>query len=71
MGGTLLDVYRYAGRFGDLIERSTSCVTIQAPQLNNNTVATGDGPQSRSNSCSNRQEQSTSRQLFFLSGMVF
>lgn len=43
MGGTSTDVSRYAGRFEHVFETSTAGVTIQAPQLDVNTVAAGGG----------------------------
>ncbi|KAJ3135367.1 hypothetical protein HK100_002858 [Physocladia obscura] len=43
MGGTSTDVSRYAGRFDHVFETTTAGVTIQAPQLDINTVAAGGG----------------------------
>lgn len=43
MGGTSTDVSRYAGQFEHSIESITAGVTIQAPQLEINTVAAGGG----------------------------
>lgn len=43
MGGTSTDVSRYAGRFEHIFETHTAGVTIQAPQLDINTVAAGGG----------------------------
>lgn len=43
MGGTSTDVSRYAGRFEHVFETQTAGVTIQAPQLDINTVAAGGG----------------------------
>eukprot|EP00177_Eucheuma_denticulatum_P007592 GFKZ01013813.1.p1 GENE.GFKZ01013813.1~~GFKZ01013813.1.p1 ORF type:complete len:1296 (+),score=166.32 GFKZ01013813.1:184-4071(+) len=43
MGGTSTDVSRYAGRFEHVFETETAGVTIQAPQLDINTVAAGGG----------------------------
>ncbi|KAJ3382425.1 hypothetical protein HDU84_004278 [Entophlyctis sp. JEL0112] len=43
MGGTSTDVSRYAGRYDLVFETTTAGVTIQAPQLDINTVAAGGG----------------------------
>jgi 5-oxoprolinase (ATP-hydrolysing) len=43
MGGTSTDVSRYAGRLDHIFENCTAGVTIQAPQLDINTVAAGGG----------------------------
>uniref|UniRef100_A0A5G2QF41 5-oxoprolinase, ATP-hydrolysing n=1 Tax=Sus scrofa TaxID=9823 RepID=A0A5G2QF41_PIG len=43
MGGTSTDVSRYAGEFEHVFESSTAGVTLQAPQLDINTVAAGGG----------------------------
>ncbi|KAJ3071522.1 hypothetical protein HDU98_005187 [Podochytrium sp. JEL0797] len=43
MGGTSTDVSRYAGRYDHVFETTTAGVTIQAPQLDINTVAAGGG----------------------------
>lgn len=43
MGGTSTDVSRYAGRYEHVFEATISGVTIQAPQLDVNTVAAGGG----------------------------
>lgn len=43
MGGTSTDVSRYAGRYEHVYESTTAGVTIQAPQLDVNTVAAGGG----------------------------
>ncbi|KAJ3051785.1 hypothetical protein HK097_007188, partial [Rhizophlyctis rosea] len=43
MGGTSTDVSRYAGRYEHVFETTTAGVTIQAPQLDINTVAAGGG----------------------------
>lgn len=43
MGGTSTDVSRYAGAFEHVFESTTAGVTIQAPQLDVNTVAAGGG----------------------------
>eukprot|EP00041_Stephanoeca_diplocostata_P036137 m.1303321 g.1303321 ORF g.1303321 m.1303321 type:complete len:1307 (-) comp24810_c0_seq15:248-4168(-) len=43
MGGTSTDVSRYAGTFEHVFESTTAGVTIQAPQLDINTVAAGGG----------------------------
>lgn len=43
MGGTSTDVSRYAGKYEHVIESTTAGVTIQAPQLDINTVAAGGG----------------------------
>ncbi|MBV94713.1 5-oxoprolinase, partial [Eschrichtius robustus] len=43
MGGTSTDVSRYAGEFEHVFEASTAGVTLQAPQLDINTVAAGGG----------------------------
>jgi len=43
MGGTSTDVSRYAGKFEHVFETTTAGVTIQAPQLDINTVAAGGG----------------------------
>lgn len=43
MGGTSTDVSRYAGRLEHVFETHTAGVTIQAPQLDINTVAAGGG----------------------------
>ena len=42
-GGTSTDVSRYAGRYEHVFESTTAGVTIQAPQLDINTVAAGGG----------------------------
>ncbi|PAV60150.1 hypothetical protein WR25_18508 isoform F [Diploscapter pachys] len=43
MGGTSTDVCRYAGHLEQVMETTTAGVTIQAPQLDINTVAAGGG----------------------------
>ncbi|KAI9096588.1 Hydantoinase B/oxoprolinase-domain-containing protein [Phlyctochytrium arcticum] len=43
MGGTSTDVSRFAGRYEHVFETTTAGVTIQAPQLDINTVAAGGG----------------------------
>ncbi|XP_071274326.1 5-oxoprolinase [Agelaius tricolor] len=43
MGGTSTDVSRFAGHFEHVFEASTAGVSIQAPQLDINTVAAGGG----------------------------
>ncbi|KAK3853136.1 hypothetical protein Pcinc_040305 [Petrolisthes cinctipes] len=43
MGGTSTDVSRYAGEYEHVFESTTAGVTIQAPQLDVNTVAAGGG----------------------------
>ncbi|XP_051872774.1 5-oxoprolinase isoform X2 [Pristis pectinata] len=43
MGGTSTDVSRYAGEFEHVFEATTAGITIQAPQLDINTVAAGGG----------------------------
>ncbi|KAI1099432.1 Hydantoinase B/oxoprolinase-domain-containing protein [Jackrogersella minutella] len=43
MGGTSTDVSRYAGNLGHVFETTTAGVTIQSPQLDINTVASGGG----------------------------
>ncbi|KAM6900410.1 5-oxoprolinase isoform 2-T2 [Xenentodon cancila] len=43
MGGTSTDVSRYAGRYEHVFEATTAGVTLQAPQLDINTVAAGGG----------------------------
>ena len=43
MGGTSTDVSRYAGAYSHVFECTTAGVTIQAPQLDINTVAAGGG----------------------------
>ncbi|XP_050396145.1 5-oxoprolinase isoform X1 [Patella vulgata] len=43
MGGTSTDVSRYAGQYEHVFETSTAGITIQAPQLDINTVAAGGG----------------------------
>ena len=43
MGGTSTDVSRYAGAYEHVFESTTAGVTIQAPQLDVNTVAAGGG----------------------------
>lgn len=43
MGGTSTDVSRYAGSYEHVWESTTAGVTIQAPQLDINTVAAGGG----------------------------
>jgi len=43
MGGTSTDVSRYAGNYEHVFESTTAGVTIQAPQLDVNTVAAGGG----------------------------
>lgn len=45
MGGTSTDVSRYAGQYEHVFESTTAGVTIQAPQLDVNTVAAGGGSQ--------------------------
>jgi 5-oxoprolinase (ATP-hydrolysing) len=42
-GGTSTDVSRYAGQYEHVFESTTAGVTIQAPQLDINTVAAGGG----------------------------
>ncbi|KAH1001014.1 hypothetical protein HUJ04_013277 [Dendroctonus ponderosae] len=46
MGGTSTDVSRFAGSFEHVYESTTAGVTIQAPQLDINTVAAGGGSMS-------------------------
>ena len=41
MGGTSTDVSRYAGRYEHVMETTLDGVTIQSPQLDVNTVASG------------------------------
>lgn len=43
MGGTSTDVSRYSGSYEHVVESTTAGVTIQAPQLDINTVAAGGG----------------------------
>eukprot|EP00106_Octopus_bimaculoides_P000145 XP_014767587.1 PREDICTED: 5-oxoprolinase-like [Octopus bimaculoides] len=43
MGGTSTDVSRYAGQYEHVFESTTAGITIQAPQLDVNTVAAGGG----------------------------
>lgn len=43
MGGTSTDVSRFAGSYEHVFESTTAGVTIQAPQLDINTVAAGGG----------------------------
>uniref|UniRef100_UPI00398E6E08 5-oxoprolinase isoform X2 n=1 Tax=Pristiophorus japonicus TaxID=55135 RepID=UPI00398E6E08 len=43
MGGTSTDVSRYAGEFEHVFEATTAGITVQAPQLDVNTVAAGGG----------------------------
>lgn len=43
MGGTSTDVSRFAGTYDHVVESTTAGVTIQAPQLDINTVAAGGG----------------------------
>ncbi|KAI9499601.1 Hydantoinase B/oxoprolinase-domain-containing protein [Zychaea mexicana] len=43
MGGTSTDVSRYGGMFEHVFETTTAGITIQAPQLDINTVAAGGG----------------------------
>ena len=43
MGGTSTDVSRYSGQYEHVFETTTAGVTIQAPQLDINTVAAGGG----------------------------
>lgn len=43
MGGTSTDVSRFAGSYEHVFETTTAGVTIQAPQLDINTVAAGGG----------------------------
>lgn len=43
MGGTSTDVSRFAGNYEHVVESTTAGVTIQAPQLDINTVAAGGG----------------------------
>ncbi|KAG5675741.1 hypothetical protein PVAND_005619 [Polypedilum vanderplanki] len=45
MGGTSTDVSRFDGNYEHVIESTTAGVTIQAPQLDINTVAAGGGSQ--------------------------
>lgn len=43
MGGTSTDVSRFAGKYEHVYESTTAGITIQAPQLDVNTVAAGGG----------------------------
>ncbi|KAJ5925758.1 hypothetical protein N7454_007268 [Penicillium verhagenii] len=43
MGGTSTDVSRYDGELDHIFETTTAGITIQAPQLNINTIAAGGG----------------------------
>lgn len=43
MGGTSTDVSRYAGQYEHVFEATTAGITVQAPQLDINTVAAGGG----------------------------
>uniref|UniRef100_A0A8C8S128 5-oxoprolinase, ATP-hydrolysing n=1 Tax=Pelusios castaneus TaxID=367368 RepID=A0A8C8S128_9SAUR len=43
MGGTSTDVSRYAGEYEHIFEATTAGISIQAPQLDINTVAAGGG----------------------------
>ncbi|KAG6921568.1 5-oxoprolinase, partial [Chelydra serpentina] len=43
MGGTSTDVSRYAGEYEHVFEATTAGISIQAPQLDINTVAAGGG----------------------------
>jgi len=43
MGGTSTDVSRFAGSYDHVFETTTAGITIQAPQLDINTVAAGGG----------------------------
>ncbi|KAJ8010689.1 hypothetical protein DPEC_G00077730 [Dallia pectoralis] len=43
MGGTSTDVSRYAGQYEHVFETTTAGITLQAPQLDINTVAAGGG----------------------------
>lgn len=43
MGGTSTDVSRFTGTYEHVVETTTAGVTIQAPQLDINTVAAGGG----------------------------
>ena len=43
MGGTSTDVSRYSGRYEHVFENTTAGITVQAPQLDINTVAAGGG----------------------------
>uniref|UniRef100_A0A6A7FY14 5-oxoprolinase-like n=4 Tax=Hirondellea gigas TaxID=1518452 RepID=A0A6A7FY14_9CRUS len=43
MGGTSTDVSRYAGTYEHVFESTTAGITVQAPQLDINTVAAGGG----------------------------
>uniref|UniRef100_A0A3Q3J6W6 5-oxoprolinase, ATP-hydrolysing n=1 Tax=Monopterus albus TaxID=43700 RepID=A0A3Q3J6W6_MONAL len=43
MGGTSTDVSRYAGQYEHVFEAATAGITLQAPQLDINTVAAGGG----------------------------
>ncbi|XP_034016310.1 5-oxoprolinase isoform X2 [Thalassophryne amazonica] len=43
MGGTSTDVSRYAGQYEHVFEATTAGITLQAPQLDINTVAAGGG----------------------------
>ncbi|XP_033115374.1 5-oxoprolinase-like [Anneissia japonica] len=45
MGGTSTDVSRYAGEYEHVFETTTAGISIQAPQLDINTVAAGGGSQ--------------------------
>ncbi|XP_054840550.1 5-oxoprolinase [Eublepharis macularius] len=45
MGGTSTDVSRYAGEYEHVFEATTAGISIQAPQLDINTVAAGGGSQ--------------------------
>ncbi|CAH1735140.1 unnamed protein product [Chironomus riparius] len=45
MGGTSTDVSRFDGHYDHVVESTTAGVTIQAPQLDINTVAAGGGSQ--------------------------
>ncbi|KAM7345135.1 5-oxoprolinase [Cochliomyia hominivorax] len=43
MGGTSTDVSRFAGTYEHVVESTTAGITVQAPQLDINTVAAGGG----------------------------
>ena len=43
LAGTSTDVSRYAGQYEHVFEATTAGVTLQAPQLDINTVAAGGG----------------------------
>lgn len=77
MGGTSTDVSRFAdGKYEHVVESTTAGVTIQAPQLDINTVAAGGGSmlffRKRTQSYFNHIEFSLKflKQTFIFQGLV-